>query len=131
MEKVVIKRYSTAFKQQIVAEYENGARIATLQEQYGIGGYSTVANWVKQYGRKGLRHQLMVIQKPEEQSEVKALKAKIAQLEKVVAELTLDKFMLETTLEVVEAELGKDPKKDGGRRSSSVPTDKAGDKGRS
>ena len=130
MEKVVIKRYSTAFKQQIVAEYEQGAEIPSLKRKYGIGGYSTIANWIKQYGRKGLRHQLMVIQKPEEQDEVKALKAKIAQLEKVVAELTLDKFMLETTLEVVEAEMGKDPKKGGGRRSSSAPTDEAGNEGK-
>lgn len=130
MEKVVIKRYSTAFKQQITAEYENGASIAALQRKYGIGGYSTVANWIKKYGRKGLRHQLMVIQNPEEQNEVKALKEKIAQLEKVVAQLTLDKFMLETTLEVVEEEMGADPKKDGGRRSSPKPTDEAENKGR-
>ena len=130
MEKVVIKRYSTAFKQQIVVEYEKGASIAALQRKYGIGGYGTVANWIKKYGRKGLRHQLMVIQNPEEQNEVKALKEKIAQLEKVVAQLMLDKFMLETTLEVVEEELGEDAKKDGGRRSSSKPTDEAENKGR-
>ena len=130
MEKVVIKRYSTAFKQQIVAAYENGASIAALQRKYGIGGYSTVANWIKKYGRKGLRHQLMVIQNPEEQNEVKALKEKIAQLEKVVAQLALDKFMLETKLEVVEEEMGADLKKDGEPGSSSAATAEAGKPGK-
>jgi transposase-like protein len=126
MEKVVIKRYSTAFKQQIVVEYENGARISYLKSKYGIGGNGTIERWVQEYGRKGLRHQLMVIQNPEEQDEVKVLKEKIARLEKVVAQLALDKFMLETTLEVVEEELGADAKKGGERGSSSKPTTEAG-----
>ena len=130
MEKVVIKRYSTAFKQEIVKEYEQGASIASIQRKYGIGGNGTIDRWVKKYSREGLRHQLMVIQNPEEQDEVKALKEKIAQLEKVVAQLTLDKFMLETTLEVVEKELGEDTKKGGGPRSSSKPTNKAENKER-
>ena len=130
MEKVVIKRYSTAFKRQIVAEYEKGAKIRSLKQKYGINGNGTIERWVQEYGRKGLRHSYMVIQKPEEQDEVKALKEKIARLEKVVAQLTLDKFMLETTLEVVEEELGEEAKKGGGPGSSSVPTNEAenGDK---
>lgn len=67
----------------------------------------------------------MVIQHPEEQNEVKKLKEKIAQLEKAVAQLTLDKLMLESTLEVVEEELGELPKKSGAPRSSSEPTSEA------
>lgn len=126
MEKVVIKRYSTAFKQQIVSEYENGSGIPVLKQKYGITGNGTIERWVREYGRKGLRHKYMVIQKPEEQDEIKALKEKIARLEKVVAQLALDKFMLETTLEVVEEELGEDVKKGGGPRSSNEPTDEAG-----
>lgn len=126
MEKVVIKRYSTAFKKQIVTEYEQGASASSIQRKYGITGNGTVERWIKQYSREGLRYQLMVMQKPEEQDEVKALKEKIARLEKVVAQLALDKFMLETTLEVVEEELGEDAKKGGGPQSSNEPTDEAG-----
>ena len=64
----------------------------------------------------------MVIQSPEEQNEVKELKKKIAQLEKAVTQLTLDKLMLESTLEVVEEELGELPKKSGALKSSSELT---------
>jgi hypothetical protein len=43
-------------------------------------------------------------------------------LEKAVAQLTLDKIMLESTLEIVEEELGEIPKKSGEPRSSSEHT---------
>jgi transposase-like protein len=128
MTKTIIKRYSTAFKQQVVKEYEKGTSISTLRTKYGINGNGTVDRWVKEYGQQGLRHQLMVIQSPEEQDKVKELKEKIAQLEKAVAQLTLDKIMLESTLEIVEEELGEIPKKSGEHRSSSEHTSEPGNK---
>lgn len=114
----VYRKYSLAFKQQVVREYEAGASLLTLKERYGIGGGNTVRQWVEKYGRAGLRHKVMVIQSPEEQNQVKVLKEKIGRLEKVVAELSLEKLMLETVLEVAEAELGIELKKNGGRLSS-------------
>jgi hypothetical protein len=39
----------------------------------------------------------MMIQKPEEQERVKQLEGRIAELEKLVAQLLLDSFMLEST----------------------------------
>lgn len=128
MTKTIIKRYSTAFKQQVASEYEQGTGISSLKIKYGIGGNGTIERWVQEYGRQGLRHRLMVIQHPEEQDETKKLKEKIAQLEKAVADLTLDKLMLESTLEVVEKELGELPKKSGAPRSSSKSSSDAGQK---
>jgi len=119
MTKTIIKKYSTAFKKQVVQEYEDGATLYELDKKYGITGRTTIKKWVQKYSRKGLRHKLMVIQTPEEQNETKELKKKIAQLEKAVAQLTLDKLMLESTLEVVEEELGELPKKSGEPGSSS------------
>jgi hypothetical protein len=55
MEKDVIKRYSIAFKKQVVSEYEAGSSLKSLQQRYGIGGDHTVSRWVEQYGREGLR----------------------------------------------------------------------------
>ena len=107
----VIKRYSLAFKRQVVEEYEEGASISELQKRYGIKGATTIKRWVEQYGKEGIRHRMMVIQRPEEQEEVKYLRERNAQLEKVVAQLTLDKVMLESTLKVVEENLGIDLKK--------------------
>ena len=128
MTKTIIKKYSTAFKQQIVNEYEDGSSIRSLKSKYAIGGNNTIRQWIEKYSRQGLRHQLMVIQNPEEQSEVKKLKEKIAQLEKAVAQLTLDKLMLESTLEVVEEELGEIPKKSGAPPSSNGHTNEAENK---
>ena len=111
MAETIIKKYSVAFKKHVVAEYEAGASGYQLNRRYGITGNSTVGRWVRQYGREGLRVKLMVIQKPEEQERVKQLERRIAELEQLVAQLSLDKFMLETTLTVAEAELGHEVKK--------------------
>ena len=59
----------------------------------------------------------MLIQSPEEQEQMKQLKVRTSQLEKLVAQLMLDKVMLETTLQVAEARLGLDLKKTIGVRS--------------
>ena len=111
MEKQVVKRYSLAFKKQVVKEYEEGASLTELQKKYGIKGSMTIKRWVDQYSKEGVRHKLMVIQRPEEQEEVKYLRDRNAQLEKVVAQLTLDKVMLESTLKVAEGKLGVELKK--------------------
>jgi len=126
MDKKVYKRYSEAFKREVVREYEAGASATRLREKYGIQGGSTVTQWVRKYGREGSRYELMVIQKPEEQTEVKALKQRIAELEKALAQLTLDKLMLESTVEVLEEELGRDVKKNSASRSSTSPTKSKG-----
>jgi len=128
MTKTIIKKYSTAFKQHVIREYEKGSSIRYLKNKYAIGGNNTIKQWIEKYSRQGLRHKLMVIQHPEEQDQVKDLKEKIAQLEKAVAQLTLDKLMLEATLETVEEELGEDVKKSGAPPSSNGHTDEAGHK---
>jgi transposase-like protein len=114
----VYPKYSLAFKQQVVREYEGGASLHELKERYGIGGGNTVRQWVEKYGRAGVRHKVVVIQSAAEQNQVKVMKEKVGQLEKLVAQLSLDKLMLETILEVAEAELGMELKKNGGRPSS-------------
>jgi len=63
----------------------------------------------------------MVIQKPEEQNQVKKLQARIAELEQLVAQLSLDKFMLESTLAVAEEELGHEVKKKSPTVSPTMP----------
>ena len=120
--KKTYKRYSEAFKREVVREYEAGASATRLREKYGIQGGSTVTQWVRKYGREGSRYELMVIQKPEEQNKVKALEQRIAELEKALAQVTLDKLMLESTVEVLEEELGKEVKKNSASRSSTGPT---------
>jgi transposase-like protein len=107
----VIKRYSMAFKKQVVQEYEAGASIEGLRRKYGISGKQTIRNWIDQYGQTGVRHQIMVIDEADVQAQNQVLQERIANLEKLVAQLSLDKLMLESSLAVAEQELGYAVKK--------------------
>ena len=123
-QKIIIKRYSIAFKQKVVKEYEAGDSMKELRDRYGIGGGSTIQKWIEKYGREGTRHKLIVIQSPQEQNQLKVLKKRVGQLEKVVAQLTLDKIMLEASLAEAEARLGVTVKKNGAARSLNAPASK-------
>ena len=90
MKKRAEKRYSIAFKQEGVREYEPGGTILEWRQKYGIGGGSRIQGWLEKYGCSGLRHKLLVMQRPAERKQVKELQAKIGQLEKVVAQLTVE-----------------------------------------
>lgn len=117
MKKEPIKRYSQAFKQQVVREYEAGASVNSLRHKYGIGGPNTIKQWVKRYGRSGYRSELVVIQTVDDQLEVKAMKRRISDLEKALAEAVLENRMLQTTLDVASKELAIDLKKNFGKKS--------------
>ena len=125
MEKIAVIRYSEAFKREVVREYEAGASAVQLRRKYGIKGGSTVSRWVKQYGREGSRYELMVIQKPEEKAEVKRLQERVKQLESALAQTMLDKLMLESLVETIEAEEGIELKKNIGRPRLNEPSAKA------
>ena len=114
----IIKRYSMAFKKQVVQEYEAGTSMESLRRKYGISGKQTVRNWIDQYGRRRVRHQIMEIDDADVQAENQVLQERIANLEKLVAQLSLDKLMLESTLAVAEKELGYTVKKKGATKSS-------------
>ena len=129
MEKIPIRRYSEAFKKQVVREYEGGASAGSLREKYGIKGRSTINTWVKKYGREGSRYKLMVIQKPEEQNRVKELEKRVQELEKALAQVMLDKLMLESLVEVIEEEEGLEVKKNIAPRSLTGRNKKARPKG--
>jgi transposase-like protein len=111
MDKVYIKRYSEAFRKSVVREYERGESIERLRHRYGIGGKATVQLWIKKYGLAGLRHEVVVMQRAGEQRREKQLEKRIKELEAALSQLTLDKLMLETTLEVASERYGEDIKK--------------------
>jgi len=117
MIKEPIKRYSQAFKQQVVREYEAGASIYILQQKYGIGAHNTVKRWLKQYGRCGFRAEVVHIQSVEDQLEFKAMKQRIAALESALAQSVLENQMLTTTIEVASQALALDLKKNFGKKS--------------
>lgn len=118
MKKRVTKRYSEAFKRQVVSEYEDGHSVLTLQWKYGITGNGTIERWVKKYAHAGLRHELVVIQRGDERERQKAFEARVRELEAAVAQLTLEKIVLESSLVEAEKLLGMEVKKNGAPPSS-------------
>ena len=117
IEKIALIRYSEAFKKQVVREYEGGASAGWLREKYGIKGSNTTATWVKKYGRAGSRYELMVMQKPEERERIKQLEKRVQELESALAQVMVDKLMLESLVEVIEEAEGLEVKKNIGQRS--------------
>lgn len=128
MEKVYFRKYSESFRKMVVAEYEAGASVNSLRRRYGIGSRTSILKWIKRYATAGLRHEVVVIQRAEERQQVKKreqeLEARIRELEAGIAQLALDKLMLETILEVASEEVGQDLKKKHAPRSSNAPTAK-------
>ncbi len=106
-----VRRYSQAFKRQVVEEYEAGRSAAELQQKYGVGGKMTIKRWVKEYGRAAYRAEMVHIQTVEDQLEVKALRARLAQLEGALTESVLEARMLRTTLDLASQSLQIDLKK--------------------
>jgi len=111
------RRYSQAFKQKVVREYETGESIYRLRKKYGIGAHRTVEQWVRRYGRSGYRSELVIIQTVDDQLEVQAMKQRITELEAALAQSVLDNRMLTTTIDVASQSLEIDLKKNFGKRS--------------
>lgn len=97
-----IKRYSEAFKRQVVAEYEAGNNLSDLAKRYGITGGVTIKNWIKKYAKNGFRHELVRIQTAEEANRVRELEQQIKELEQALGRMMLEKLKLESILEVLQ-----------------------------
>jgi len=118
----VWKRYTVSFKRHVVAEYEGGASAASLCRKYGIGSVSSVTGWVKEYGREGLRHEIIRIQTVEEADQLREVERERDLLQRAVADLTVRNLLLAGELQVYRETYGEVPAKKNGRSSSSTPT---------
>lgn len=123
----VYRRYSEAFKRQVVTEYEAGASAGELCRKYGIGKVSSVTAWVKRYSHAGLRHDVVHIQTPEEADQLRYLEHERDLLQQVVADLTIQNRLLAGQLQVYEETYGRDVLKKNGPASSRTPTPPAGE----
>jgi transposase-like protein len=113
-----IKRYSIAFRRQVVAEYEAGNSITDLKKRYGIGGETTIKHWIEKYAHSSLRHQIVRIQSTEEAERVRELEARVRDLEQALGKVTLEKLALESTLEVLQETTEVNTKKNAVRSST-------------
>ncbi len=68
-----VRRYSEAFKRQVVEELEKGkfGSAFEAQQSYGILGDRTVPRWMKKYGRDNLFPKLVRIETMKEKDRMK------------------------------------------------------------
>ena len=119
--KTIQKRYSEAFKRQVVLEYESGISVNALKKKYNIGGNETVRGWIKKYAKDGFRHELIRIQTSEEINRIKTLEGKVEELEQALGKVMLEKLKLECVLEELGEPYGLEVKKNGAPSSNGLP----------
>ena len=85
-------RYSEAFKLQVVRDFEQGKfESATAAGQaYGVNGRGTVARWVQRFGKDHLLGKMVWVMKADEETELRALRKRVRELEKALAYAHLD-----------------------------------------
>ncbi len=84
-------RYSEAFKLQVLREIEQGrfATRAAAYRAYGIRGQGTIERWAVKYGKNHLVGKVVRVETPKEVSELKALRRRVKDLEKALADAHL------------------------------------------
>ena len=108
MERNTTIRYSEAFKLQVVRELEKGRfeNAMAAGHAYGIKGHGTVIRWIRQYGKDHLLGKLVRVMKADEEAEVKALRKRVRELEKALADAHIDLKLEAAYLELACEEAG-------------------------
>jgi len=103
-------QYSVAFKQQVVADLENGRfrSILAASEHYGIGGAKTIRHWLKRFGKNHLIPKVVRVEKPEEADQIRQLKKQIRQLQEALGKTQMKSVLNESFLEIACERLGVD-----------------------
>lgn len=95
-------RYSEAFKLQVLREIEEGRfeTRAAAYRAYGIRGQGTIERWALKYGKNHLVGKVIRVETPKEANELKALRKRVRDLEKALANERLDHMLGEAYLEI-------------------------------
>jgi len=110
MEKI-IHRYSTAFKQAVVADVASGQYTVLEAARVHDIKFQMIYRWLKQYGGPGSQTRIVRIEMPDERNRILKLEQEKQALEKALAQAQLKIMTLEATLEVLEERTGQRVKK--------------------
>ena len=104
-------RYSEAFKRRVVEEIEQGKHesFEAVRRVYGIGGSTTVWQWVGKYGREDLLPKRVRIETLKERNELAEARKRIRELEAAVADAHVDYCLEKAYLRVACERMGEDP----------------------
>ncbi len=106
----LVYRYSIAFKQQVIEQFESGrfSSINEAKEHYGIRGDYTIQKWLRKYGRNHLCPKIVRVEMPDEKDQIKQLKKQIKQLQEVLGRTQAEKVISDVFLEIACEKLGED-----------------------
>ena len=106
-----VRRYSEAFKRQVVGDLERG-RFGSVHEAagaYGVRRGTTVRRWVQQMGREVLLKRVIRIEAEGEPGELARLKAEARQLKEALADAVVDRSLAQSWFELLCEQQGVDP----------------------
>ena len=115
------KRYSEAFKRKVISDIQDGIYSPWRAMQiYGIGGKMTIYKWLLRYdpNHSGqLSEESRYIGMKKKGDSILHLKERIRYLEKLVSDLSIEKKILEMTIDIANETYSLDLKKNLGKRS--------------
>ena len=117
-------RYSSAFKQKVIIEVEEGTY--TISEASRIYKVSTksIYNWLKELGKDHLINKIVRVQMRGEADRIKELEREKQKLEAALAQAHLKIITLESTIESAEEIYKIDFKKKSGTKASDSASQK-------
>jgi transposase len=125
----IFRRYSTAFKQKVVSEIENGKlTISEAKLVYDIRGDGTIQIWMRKFGKTHLLNKVIHIEMKDEPNKIKELEKQKKQLESALAQAHLKIITLESTVKVLEEKTGVKLKKKTNTESSGTVSGTEGSK---
>lgn len=111
--------YSDSFKLGVVARVVNGQMTKEQARiEFGIGGKSSILEWMKKYGYPTDSPTTAAMTKPAEKSDPDELKKKVRQLEKQLQTERIRSEFYRTMIDVAERELGISIEKKSGTNPS-------------
>jgi len=118
-----VRRYSEAFKLQVIREYEAGEHgsIAAACRRYAITGNGTVKAWLKKYGKAHLMKKVMRVEAAGEDDRLRTLERDVKRLKEALGDAHIDLKLGEQYLKIACRRAGEEDveafkKKHGGRR---------------
>ncbi len=110
MKSKTVRQYSISFKRQVIADLESGRfdSMESARLHYGIGGKATIQKWLRKYGKNHLLPKVVIVQKPEERDQIRALKQQLAELQRALGQTQVQNVLNAEFLKIACEELDCD-----------------------
>jgi transposase-like protein len=123
------RTFSTLFKQQLVSDLDyKRTTIREVCQQYQVSS-KTVYQWLHQYSPHHQGRTRMVVECESEEKQTAALRARVAELERIVGQKQIQLDYLEQIISVANVHYGDDLKKNSATKWSSISAEKKPNEG--